>query len=315
MQTYILISVVVLFILSAGIFFLLSKKKSSGTIVADTQKKGLGAKLAGVFSRTSLDESFWSDLETSLIEADVGIDVTTRLIDEVKTLGSADEIKNSLKEKMVAIFSSPQVNQTQTPHVILVLGVNGVGKTTTIAKLSHKYKMSGKKVLLVAGDTFRAAAVEQLKEWGKRLNMDVVAQAIGADSAAVAFDGVEKAKARGYDIVIIDTAGRLHTKQNLMEELKKIGRVISKSISDAPHERILVLDATVGSNGLSQAREFNGIINLTGVIVTKLDGTAKGGIVFAIAGDLNLPITHIGLGEGMEDLKTFSPKEFVDGIF
>jgi len=198
--------------------------------------------------------------------------------------------------------------------VVLVLGVNGVGKTTTIAKLTRAYQGEGRRVLLVAGDTFRAAAMEQLKEWGGRLGCEVIAQGPGADAAAVAFDGVAKAKAAGFDVVMIDTAGRLHTKNNLMEELAKIGRVISKACEGAPHEKLLVVDATFGANGLVQARQFHDAVGLTGVIVTKLDGTAKGGVMLSVAQELGLPITHIGVGEGMRDLKPFDAREFVDSI-
>jgi fused signal recognition particle receptor len=201
-----------------------------------------------------------------------------------------------------------------SPRVILVLGVNGVGKTTTIAKLARSFRESGKSVLLVACDTFRAAATEQLKEWGSRVGCEVVAQGEGADAAAVAFDGVSKAGAKGYDVVILDTAGRIHTKSNLMEELRKIDRVIGRALPGAPHDKLLVIDSTVGANGLSQAREFHKALGLTGVIVTKLDGTAKGGVLLAISGELGIPITHIGVGEKMDDLKPFDPAEYVKTI-
>jgi fused signal recognition particle receptor len=215
---------------------------------------------------------------------------------------------------MVATLGSEAAPPSASPHVVLVLGVNGVGKTTTIAKLAHRAKEAGRSVLLVAGDTFRAAAIDQLIVWAKRLGCDVVAQAPGADAASVAFDGVERAKARGYDVVIVDTAGRLHTKRHLMEELKKVTRVVDRALPGAPHEKLLVIDATVGANGLAQAREFHQAVGLTGVVVTKLDGTAKGGVVLAVAGELKLPITHVGVGEKMEDLKPFDAREFVNSI-
>lgn len=271
-------------------------------------------KLSAIFRRSDVDDNFWSDLETTLIEADVGVDTTQKLLKSVKHLKTQSEVREALGIQMQKILSVEKFKYETRPHVILVLGVNGVGKTTTIAKLAHNYIEEGKKVLLVAGDTFRAAAVEQLKIWAERLSCDIVAQGENVDSAAVAFDGVEKALSKMYDVVIIDTAGRLHTKQNLMEELKKVSRVISKASANAPHEKLLVLDATVGSNGLSQAREFHNAVRLTGCIVTKLDGTAKGGVLFAIADELRLPITHIGIGEKLKDLKPFNPHDFVQSI-
>lgn len=272
------------------------------------------SKISSILKRSALDDSFWSDLELTLVESDVGIDLATEFIGAVRVCKTAADVKRLLAERMAAVFAADRKCPDVKPNVILVLGVNGVGKTTTIAKLAYNYKQEGKKVLMVAADTFRAAAVEQLKEWGSRLEIEVVSQTTGADAAAVAFDGVQKAVAKNYDIVLIDTAGRLHTKQNLMDELKKVSRVLGKARQDAPHEKILVLDATVGSNGLSQARLFHEAIGLTGVIVTKLDGTAKGGIVFAVAGELKIPITHIGIGEKMHDLKPFEAEEFVKSI-
>lgn len=277
-------------------------------------KDGFREKISNLLRRDAPDAQFWSELETTLIESDVGVDTTTKLIGAVKSSKTMQDIKLSLCEKILGVFPKNTVSIKSKPHVILVLGVNGVGKTTTIAKLAKLYKDQGKKVLLVAADTFRAAAVEQLKEWGVSLGLEVVAQGSGADAAAVAFDGVEKAKAKGFDIVIIDTAGRLHTKQNLMEELKKVARVIGKAFDGAPHERVLVIDATVGGNGLNQAREFNEAMNLTGIVVAKLDGTAKGGVILAVASELGVPITHIGVGEKMDDLKPFDATQFVGSI-
>ena len=274
-------------------------------------------KIRSIFNKDTPDDEFWSELETALIEADVGVDLTGRLIESVRKLKTMSEIRTALAGKIEEIFQIPTEDRTTrhedqkfVPRVFLILGVNGVGKTTTIAKLAHGFKGEGKKVLLVAADTFRAAAVDQLKIWGERLKLEVVAQGEGADSAAVAFDGVKKGIAKGFDVVIIDTAGRLHTKQNLMEELKKVARVVGKALPGAPHERWLVLDATVGSNGLLQARQFNQDLGLTGVIVAKLDGTAKGGIVISVADELKIPIVYIGLGEGMGDLKIFDPRLF-----
>lgn len=278
-----------------------------------------GSKIKKILGCKTLDDPFWTGLEETLIEADVGVKLTNRFIDSARRAKDAQGVKDVLAGEMVKVLAPGYLNAcapavSKGPFVVLVLGVNGVGKTTTIAKLAHNYKSQGKKVLLVAADTFRAAAVEQLKEWGSRLEIEVVSQNTGADAAAVAFDGVQKAVAKNYDIVLIDTAGRLHTKQNLMDELKKISRVLGKAMQGAPHEKLLVLDATVGSNGLTQTRLFHEAIGLTGVIVTKLDGTAKGGIVFAVAGELKIPITHIGIGEKMNDLKLFESKEFVKSI-
>lgn len=276
-----------------------------------------GLKIKNMLARSDLDEAFWSELEETLVGADVGIELTTRLINSVRRAKNSEEVKNALAESLMQVFEKIDA-QAQTsehsPHVVLVLGVNGVGKTTTIAKLAYNYKTLGKKVLLVAADTYRAAAIEQLQVWASRIGVDILAEGPGTDSAAVAFDGVQKAVAKKYDVVLIDTAGRLHTKQNLMEELKKVSRVIGKAFVSAPHEKLLVLDATVGSNGLNQAKEFHNALGLTGIVVTKLDGTAKGGIVFAIADSLKIPVTHIGLGEGIDDLKPFNFKTFVASI-
>ena len=284
-------------------------------VTADSHERiRLGGRISSVLGKASLDNAFWSELETALIESDVGVDVTQRLLRSVRKERTHECVKLALADTMVQMLRRAAKTPQASPRVILVVGVNGVGKTTTIAKLAHQHMKAGRKVLLVAADTFRAAAVEQLKEWGVRLGSEVVAQGTGADSAAVAFDGVAKAKARGFDVVIIDTAGRLHTKGNLMEELAKVVRVIGKAMPGAPHEKLLVIDATVGSNGLAQAREFNAAVGLTGVVVTKLDGTEKGGVVLAVAGELGIPVTHIGTGERMEDLRPFDAGEFVEAI-
>jgi len=296
------------------------KKDKSAPMTADT-KDGLGQKLKSLFRRSTVDGEFLAELEETLLTSDVGIATCERLIDAVKTAKTPDQARDVMRDEMMKLFESKESevrsqkseSNTSEPQIILVLGVNGVGKTTTIAKLAHRFKNEGKKVLLVAGDTFRAAAIEQLGIWGERLGCDVVAQKIGADSAAVAFDAVEKARAKGYDMVLVDTAGRMHTKQNLMEELKKIDRVIGKAYPGAPHDRWLVIDATVGQNGLNQAREFHQAMGLTGIIVAKLDGTAKGGIICSVA-ELGVPIISIGVGESMEDLLPFDAKAFTASV-
>lgn len=324
--TFFLIAVPSVLILSLAIYILIRNRGRApdfAALMAEPQSAGsrLAGRIASAFGRGEAGDEFWSELECALIEADVGVDVTSRLLSAARQEQGVDRIKKSLSENMLKILEGV-LRMTHdarrmtviVPHVILVVGVNGVGKTTTIAKLARSYQRDGKKVLLVAADTFRAAAAEQLSVWGERLGCEVVSQRTGADSASVAFDGVERARAKGFDVVIIDTAGRLHTKQNLMEELKKIGRVIGRAMPGAPHERLIIIDATVGSNGLSQARQFHEAVDLTGAIVAKMDGTAKGGIVFAIAGELGIPITHIGVGEGMDDLRPFDPEEFVRTI-
>jgi len=283
------------------------------TVGADS---GLGfrGRLRRILGGGEAGDELFSELEMALIEADAGVDVTERLLRSARGGRSADEVRRTIADGMMGMLSAKADGVEGRPKVVLVLGVNGVGKTTTIAKLAQSCREGGKKVLLVACDTFRAAAAEQLKEWGSRVGCDVVSQGEGADAAAVAFDGVNKAKAKGYDVVMIDTAGRLHTKSNLMEELRKIDRVIGRALPGAPHEKILVIDSTVGANGLAQAREFHRALGLTGVIVTKLDGTAKGGVLLAISGELGIPITHIGVGEKMGDLRPFDPAEYVKAI-
>ena len=267
-----------------------------------------------LLGRPRMDEGFLSELESTLVCADAGLAVTERLVEAARGERTPADVRHRLTEEMVSMLRKGARGEGGRPHVILVLGVNGVGKTTTIAKLARAHKGEGRRVLLVACDTFRAAAVEQLQQWGAKLGCEVVAQAQGADAASVAFDGVSKACSRGHDVVIIDTAGRMHTKHNLMEELKKIRRVIGKACPGAPHDRLMVIDATVGQNGLAQARQFHDAVGLTGAIVTKLDSTAKGGFVLAVAGELGVPITHIGLGEGMGDLRDFDARDFVDSI-
>lgn len=264
------------------------------------------------------------ELEEALVTADIGINTVESLLSAIKEEVSRKELRDSealkarLKEKMLEILT--RVDKTPfacepAPFVILVVGVNGVGKTTSIAKLTHFLKDQGKTVLLGAADTFRAAAIEQLGVWAERLDVDVIKHKSGADPSAVAFDTVEAGVKRGVDVIIIDTAGRLHTKSNLMEELKKIRRTVGKKLTSAPHEVLLVLDATTGQNAVSQAKLFKDTAGVTGIILTKLDGTAKGGIVIAISHELDLPIRFIGIGESMEDLRPFDPPAFVDAIF
>ncbi len=284
-------------------------------------------KLSGSIDRITLgkkiDDEVLDELEEVLVTADLGVKTTLELIDGLrervrrKELADAAALKEALRQGVLEILEQvpPPQGGDERPRVILVVGVNGVGKTTTIGKLAHHFQSQGRKVLLAAGDTFRAAAGEQLEVWAQRVGAELVRQKHGADPSAVAYDAVEAALGRGCDMVIIDTAGRLHTKVNLMEELKKIHRVVGKRLPGAPHEVILVLDATTGQNALSQAKLFNQAVPLTGVILTKLDGTAKGGIVVAIAAELKLPILFVGLGEGMEDLRPFDAKEFAAAIF
>lgn len=271
-----------------------------------------------------IDEEFLEELEAVLISADVGIKTTMILMDKVrqgiknKEINSPDDLKPFLRQELT-LFLIEGVEPLQLaenpPTVILVVGVNGVGKTTTIGKLAHYYKEQGKKVLLAAADTFRAAAVEQLEIWSDRSHVDIVKHEEGADPAAVVYDAVQAAKARKTDIMIIDTAGRLHTKSNLMEELKKMCRVVSREIPEAPHETLLVLDATTGQNAINQAKIFGEATGVTGVVLTKLDGTAKGGVVIAIKTELQIPVKWIGVGEGVSDLRPFNPEEFASALF
>lgn len=281
---------------------------------------------ASIFAsgRTLTDDDYES-LEAALLRADVGPETTDRLLEDVRkrladsayTGHPADALRDSVQALLEdrARAQEPGTGSSGArPHVTLVVGVNGSGKTTTIAKLANRYKRDGQSVLLVACDTFRAAAGDQLEIWAGRAGVEIVKQQPGADPAAVAFDGMARAKSRGVDRVIVDTAGRLHVQANLMAELSKIRRVIEKAIPGAPHETLLVLDATVGQNGLNQAREFGRVLHVTGLALTKLDGTAKGGIVLAVAGSLGTPIRWIGVGEGMEDLLPFEPAEFAAAL-
>ena len=281
---------------------------------------GLSALLLG---KKEINEDLLNALETLLITADVGINTTDKILDSVrknaarKTLKNAENLYQFLKDELAKLLIednqlNTNINQT---FVILVVGVNGVGKTTTIGKLAKSFQNQGKSVMLAAGDTFRAAAVEQLKVWGQRNDIPVIAQTTGADAASVIFDAYQSAQAKNIDILIADTAGRLHTQDNLMQELGKIKRVITKQTANAPHETMLIIDGGSGQNAINQAKAFNKAVTLSGISITKLDGTAKGGVLFAISDELNLPIRYIGVGEGIDDLKTFQPKEFINALF
>ena len=286
----------------------------------------LGKAIAG---KSTVDEEVLDNLEDALVSADVGIDTTVRIIKQIEKRVAVDkyintnELNNILQQEIEAIlvdapeqsyrdFNTPGQHK---PHVILVVGVNGVGKTTTIGKLAYNFKKAGKSVILGAADTFRAAAVDQLSIWSDRVGVPIVKQGMGADPGAVAFDTVQSGMAKGADVVIIDTAGRLHNKAYLMEELSKISRVIKKIMPDAPHEVLLVLDGSTGQNALEQARHFTAATNVTALAITKLDGTAKGGVVLAIANQFKIPVKFIGVGEKMEDLLVFDKHEFVDSLF
>lgn len=291
-------------------------------------RDSFNGKLNDLFARyRKIDEDFFEELEEILIMADVGVNTVLELIEELKmevkrrNLQDPGEVREIIVEKFVEIYESDDEDinklniQSEGLTVILFVGVNGVGKTTTIGKLAHNFKAEGKKVLLAAGDTFRAGAIAQLEVWGERVGVEVVAQKEGADPASVMFDAIQIAKEKKADILLCDTAGRLQNKVNLMNELEKINRVIGREIPNAPHEVLLVIDATTGQNGLVQAKSFKEVTNVTGIVLTKLDGTAKGGIVVGIRNEINVPVKFVGLGEKMEDLQPFQTKEFVYGLF
>ena len=286
----------------------------------------LGEGMASLFlGKKAIDDDMLDELETRLLTADVGVEATSLIVRNLtqkvarKQLTDSDALYKSLQSELTEMLKPVEaplvITSEHKPFVILVVGVNGAGKTTTIGKLAKKLQLEGKKVMLAAGDTFRAAAVEQLQVWGERNKIPVIAQHTGADSASVIFDAVQAAKARGVDVLIADTAGRLHTKDNLMEELKKVRRVIGKLDEAAPHEVLLVLDAGTGQNAINQAKQFNQTVSLTGLALTKLDGTAKGGVIFALAKQFGLPIRYIGVGEGIDDLRTFEAEPFVQALF
>jgi fused signal recognition particle receptor len=288
-------------------------------------RAGLVDRLEDVISgRKEINADLLDELEYALITADIGVTTASEILESIrqradrKQLGNAQEIKQLIAQRLLEILEAtdrPLPRVTEPPAVVMVVGVNGSGKTTTIGKLASRYKSEGHSVLLCAADTFRAAAIEQLQVWGSRTATDVIRQSAGADPSAVLFDALQAAKARGVDYVIIDTAGRLHTKSSLMAELEKMRRTASKVIPSAPHEVLLVLDATTGQNGLEQARRFTETSGVTGIVLTKLDGTAKGGIVVAIARELNLPIRYVGVGEQASDLLPFEPDKFIASLF
>jgi fused signal recognition particle receptor len=287
-------------------------------------KEGLGKQLDNMAKMgREVDEEILAQLEEALIQSDIGVGLTTHLMDLVnervqsKQLSDVSAVRQLIHDELLAIFKNTDPwweKRYPTPAVFMIIGVNGVGKTTTIAKLAAEYKKQNKKLLICAADTFRAAAVEQLEIWANRIGVDMIRQKMGSDPAAVVFDALTAAKAQHKDLVLIDTAGRLHTKSNLMQELAKIRKVANREVNGAPHESWLILDATVGQNGIVQAREFMNITPISGIILTKIDGTAKGGIVVSIAKELGIPIKFLGVGEGLDDLIPFDPKKFIDAL-
>jgi len=307
-----------------GSLFDLLKKTEPG--IKRSRETWFG-KIANIFNRDVFGDEVWEELEELLVSADVGVETTSKILSKVKQRVKTDElsevsqIREALKEEMVSLLNIPQrANSTpgqsgESPYIILVVGVNGSGKTTSIAKLAYGFTSQGKRVILAAADTFRAAAIEQLKHWGGKVDAEVIAHQPGGDPGAVAYDAVQAGYSRHAQAVIIDTAGRLHTKFNLMEELKKIKRVVAKHDASAPHQVLLVMDATTGQNGLAQAKHFTEAVDVTGIFLAKLDGTARGGIIFAICDQLNIPISYIGTGEKLQDMAPFDAAVFVNAIF
>lgn len=295
--------------------------RSLGDGLAKT-RKNLADRIGSLVLGEKIDEGFLGELEEALVSADVGMETTTFVLKDLKErflrkeLSTPAEVRKRLKEILYDILAGRAVkfDVTAAPSVVLVVGVNGTGKTTTIGKLAYRLQTEGKKVMLAAGDTFRAAASEQLSIWGERAGIPVIKHREGADPGAVVFDAVTAAKARAVDVLIVDTAGRLHTKSNLMEELKKVKRILSRELPGAPHETLLVLDGNTGQNALVQAKMFNEAVGVTGIVLTKLDGTSKGGIVFAVNKELSIPVKFVGIGEAIEDLREFDPKEFVEAL-
>ncbi len=287
-------------------------------------QENMGVGFISFFRGKKIDDQLFDELEEQLLIADVGLETTRKIIDSLtvqvnrKELNNAVILYSKLREEMAKILydaNKPLTIENNLPYVILMVGVNGVGKTTTIGKLAHQYQIQGKSVMLAAGDTFRAAAIEQLQAWGKYNNIPVLAQHTAADSASVIFDAIHSAKAKKIDILIADTAGRLQNKANLMKELKKIVRVMKKLDQQAPHEVMLILDASSGQNAINQAKIFHEAVSLTGIILTKFDGTAKGGVIFAIADQFKIPIRYIGIGEGIDDLQPFVANDFIESLF
>ncbi len=283
-------------------------------------RESLARNLSRIVGAKQPRDEVLEQIEEMLIGADLGVRTSQEIIEKVRQSGSAideETVKNAIRQEIMEIFACTRMQQgspESKPYVILVVGVNGTGKTTTIAKLAHRYRCDGKSVLLAAADTFRAAAIEQLEIWANRVGADIVKQKPGADAASVAFDACKAASSRGIDVVIVDTAGRLQTKRNLMDEIAKVRRVVGKVVESAPHEVLLVLDATTGQNAISQARAFGQSCGVTGIVIAKLDGTAKGGIVVAIARELGIPIQYVGTGESLEDLQEFDPSSFVEAL-
>ncbi|WP_281723112.1 signal recognition particle-docking protein FtsY [Hoylesella shahii] len=310
-------------------FFNKSKKETLDKGLEKTKQSVFSKLTRAVAGKSKVDDEVLDNLEEILITSDVGVDTTLKIIERIEERVARDkyvstgELNNILKEEIAALLSENntqdndnwELPETGNPYVILVVGVNGVGKTTTIGKLAHQFKQAGKSVYLGAADTFRAAAVEQICIWGERVGVPVVKQQMGSDPASVAFDTLSSAKANGADVVIIDTAGRLHNKIGLMNELKKIKDVMKKVMPEAPNEVLLVLDGSTGQNAFEQAKQFSAVTNITALAITKLDGTAKGGVVIGISDQLKVPVKYIGLGEGMEDLQLFNRKHFVDSLF
>ena len=291
----------------------------------DKIKQGLSrtaSSISSVFTVSELDDDFFDELEERLILADLGVDATEKAVERLRStvraehLKTADDARTALRRILTEMLrvGSSTLDLSTKPSVVLVIGVNGVGKTTSIGKIAHQLRTQGKKVLLCAGDTFRAAAADQLEIWAERAHADIIRQGEGADPASVVFDAVAAAKARGADVILCDTAGRLHNKQNLMNELGKISRILDRELPQAAKEVLLVLDATTGQNGLIQAREFSQIAGVTGMVLTKLDGTAKGGIVIAVADSLQIPVKYVGVGEQMDDLMPFDADAFVEAL-
>jgi len=310
--------------LAGGVGWWVDAAPAAGPLPAPTGLRAAARRLAGqlelVFAKPAAGDAVWAELEDALVGADVGVKTATALLDAVRARvgrgADAPAIRAALRAEIVRLLTAPPAASPHAkPWVVLVTGVNGVGKTTTIGKLAARHAAAGRRVLLVAGDTFRAAAGDQLGVWAERTGAQIVRHAADAQPSAVVFDGVKAALARGVDVVLIDTAGRLHTRTPLMEELRKVRRVIAREIPDAPHDVLLVLDATTGQNAVSQARTFTEAVDVTGVIVTKLDGTARGGVLLAVRHELGLPIRDVGVGEGVSDLRPFDAEEFASALF